>query len=67
MAMIGAMKKANSTEPEKYLPALAATNMPGVTSPALGYDTRGDLKIGGITLYKVVKGKWETLESVGGK
>jgi branched-chain amino acid transport system substrate-binding protein len=67
MAMIAAMKKANSVEPEKYLPALAATNMPGVTTPALGYDARGDLKIGGITLYKVVKGKWETLESVGGK
>lgn len=67
MAMIAAMKKANSVEPDKYLPALAATNMPGVTTPTLGYDARGDLKIGGITLYKVVKGKWETLESVGGK
>ncbi len=67
MAMITAMKKANSVEPEKYLPALAATSMPGVTTPQLAYDTRGDLKIGGITLYKVVKGKWEPLESVGGK
>jgi branched-chain amino acid transport system substrate-binding protein len=67
MAMFDAMKAANSTDPAKYLPFLAKTNMPAVTTKSLAYDPRGDLKNGGITLYKVVDGKWTTLESVGGK
>jgi branched-chain amino acid transport system substrate-binding protein len=67
MAMFSAMKKANSTDPAKYLPYLAKTDMPGVTTKELAYDAKGDLKNGGITLYKVVDGKWTTLESVGGK
>jgi branched-chain amino acid transport system substrate-binding protein len=67
MAMFTAMKTANSTDPAKYLPVLAKTSMPAVTSSNLAYDARGDLKNGGITLYKVVDGKWTTLQSVGGK
>ncbi|WP_118183744.1 branched-chain amino acid ABC transporter substrate-binding protein [Paraburkholderia phosphatilytica] len=67
MAMFDAMKAANSTDPAKYLPYLAKTNMQAVTTKDLAYDQRGDLKNGGITLYKVVDGKWTTLESVGGK
>jgi branched-chain amino acid transport system substrate-binding protein len=67
MAMFAAMKKANSTDPAKYLPVLAQTSMPAVTSSNLSYDAKGDLKNGGITLYKVVDGKWTTLQSVGGK
>jgi branched-chain amino acid transport system substrate-binding protein len=67
MAMFAAMKAANSTDPAKYLSYLAKTNMPAVTTKELAYDERGDLKNGGITLYKVVDGKWTTLQSVGGK
>jgi branched-chain amino acid transport system substrate-binding protein len=67
MAMFAAMKSANSTDPAKYLPLLAKIDMPGVTSKQLAYDSKGDLKNGGITLYKVVDGKWTTLQSVGGK
>ncbi|MBV8627798.1 MAG: branched-chain amino acid ABC transporter substrate-binding protein [Paraburkholderia sp.] len=67
MAMFDAMKKANSTDPAKYLPFLAKTSMPAVTAKDLAYDPKGDLKNGGITLYKVVDGKWTTLQSVGGK
>jgi len=67
MALFNAMKKANSTDPAKYLPFLAKTDMPGVTTSKLAYDQKGDLKNGGITLYKVVGGKWTTLQSVGGK
>jgi len=67
MAMFDAMKKANSTDPAKYLPVLAKTSMPAVTTKDLAYDAKGDLKNGGITLYKVVDGKWTTLQSVGGK
>ncbi len=67
MALFTAMKAANSTDPAKYLPFLAKTSMPAVTSADLGYDAKGDLKNGGITLYKVVDGKWTTLQTVGGK
>ncbi|TMS57889.1 branched-chain amino acid ABC transporter substrate-binding protein [Imbroritus primus] len=67
MAMMKAMVKANSAEPAKYLPVLAKTSMIGVTTRNLAYDARGDLKDGGITVYKVVDGQWTVLESVGGK
>ncbi|CBW73682.1 branched-chain amino acid ABC transporter substrate-binding protein [Mycetohabitans rhizoxinica] len=67
MALFEAMKKANSTDPAKYLPALARTDMSGVTAKHVAYDAKGDLKNGGITLYKVVNGQWTPLQSVGGK
>ena len=41
-------------------------SMIGVTTRNLAYDARGDLKVGGITVYKVVDGQWMVLESVGG-
>jgi len=67
MAMFAAMKAANSTDPAKYLPFLAKTSMPAVTTNHLAYDEHGDLKNGGITLYKVVDGQWTALQSIGGK
>ncbi|HTH59409.1 MAG TPA: branched-chain amino acid ABC transporter substrate-binding protein [Paraburkholderia sp.] len=67
MAMFTAMKNANSTDPAKYLPYLAKTSMPAVTTKNLSYDEHGDLKNGGITLYKVVDGQWTPLQSIGGK
>lgn len=67
MAMFSAMKKANSTDPAKYLPLLAKTDMAGVTSTHIAYDAKGDLRNGGITMYKVEKGEWKPLKSIGGK
>lgn len=67
MAMFTAMKNADSTDPTKYLPFLAKTKMAGITTPDLEYDAKGDLKNGGITMYKVVNGEWTVLQSVGGK
>jgi len=67
MALFSAMKRANSTDPARYLPMLARTAMPAVTTHTLAYDAHGNLKNGGITLYKVVNGKWVTLQSVGGR
>jgi branched-chain amino acid transport system substrate-binding protein len=67
MALLTAMKKANSTDPAKYLPELAKTNMPGVTTTHLAYDEHGDLKNGGITIYKAENGKWTPLQSIGAK
>ncbi|MDN0074308.1 branched-chain amino acid ABC transporter substrate-binding protein [Crenobacter sp. SG2303] len=66
MAMIDAMKQANSSEPAKYLPVLAKIQYSGVTSSDWTYDDKGDLKNGGITLYKVENGQWKVLETVGG-
>jgi branched-chain amino acid transport system substrate-binding protein len=65
MALFDAMKKANSTDPAKYLPYLAKTSMPAVTTKDLAYDSKGDLKNGGITMYKVEDGKWAPLQTVG--
>ncbi|KZE25966.1 amino acid/amide ABC transporter substrate-binding protein (HAAT family) [Crenobacter luteus] len=65
-AMIDAMKQANSAEPAKYLPVLAKISHTGVTSSNWSYDDKGDLKDGGITVYKVENGEWKVLETVGG-
>jgi branched-chain amino acid transport system substrate-binding protein len=65
MSLMLAMKRANSTEPAKYLPALARTNVAGVTSSKISYDAIGDLKEGGITVYQVKNGAWVPLTTVG--
>lgn len=64
--LIAAMKEADSVKPADYLPKLAAINHSGVTSASWSYDEKGDLKDGGITVYKVENGEWKVLETVGG-
>ncbi|UDM17179.1 branched-chain amino acid ABC transporter substrate-binding protein [Vogesella sp. XCS3] len=64
--LIAAMKEANSAEPAKYLPVLAKINYTGVTSSNWSYDDKGDLKDGGITVYKVEGGEWKVMETIGG-
>jgi branched-chain amino acid transport system substrate-binding protein len=61
--MIEAMKQAGSTEPGKYLPALAKIQHTGVTGP-IQFDEKGDIKGGAITLYQVKNGQWAVLEIV---
>nr|WP_223879240.1 branched-chain amino acid ABC transporter substrate-binding protein [Chitinimonas arctica] len=65
--MIAAMKKANSIDPKAYLPELAKNSYAGVTSSAIAFDDKGDLKDGGITVYKVQNGAWTVLETIGAK
>jgi branched-chain amino acid transport system substrate-binding protein len=62
--MIAAMQKADSVEPAKYLPALAAITYDGVTAK-IQFDEKGDLKGGAITVYQVQHGKWQPLETLG--
>jgi len=62
-AMITAMEKAGSAEPEKYLAELPNIRFAGVTGE-IGFDARGDVLGGAITLYRVKAGKWEVLETV---
>ena len=65
VVMIQAMLKAGSSDPAKYLPELAKTQIDGVIGP-IAFDDKGDLKDGPVTLYKVTKGKWEPVETIGG-
>ena len=54
--LIEAMKKANSTDPAKYLPELAKISYDGITAK-IEFDEHGDTKNGAITLYTVKDGK----------
>ena len=65
--LLAAMKKADSAVPAKYLPVLAQIEHKGVTSARIAYDSKGDLKDGGITVFKVQQGKWTVLETIGVK
>lgn len=65
MVMIEAMKKAGSSDPARYLPALAQTDYQGVTG-RIRFDAKGDIEGGAVTLYKVSGGQWVPLETVGG-
>jgi branched-chain amino acid transport system substrate-binding protein len=62
---VAAMKQADSSDPAKYLPALAGITHTGVTGP-IGFDEKGDLKGGLITIYQVKDGKWMPVETIGG-
>ena len=60
---VEAMKRADSTEPAKFLPEIAKTNYQGVIGP-IEFDEKGDLKNAPITIYVVKNGSWEPLEVV---
>ena len=56
MVMVEAMKKANSTEPAKYMPALSSISYDGVTGK-IAFDNKGDIKNGALTLFTYKEGK----------
>jgi branched-chain amino acid transport system substrate-binding protein len=59
--MVAAMVKAGSAEPAKYLPVLAKTDgYQGVTGK-IGFDNKGDIKNGALTLYTYKGGNKESL------
>ncbi len=63
--MIAAMQKAGSADPVKYLPELGKIEYNGVTA-RIGFDEKGDLRGGAVTLYQVTQGKWKALQTLGG-
>jgi branched-chain amino acid transport system substrate-binding protein len=64
MVMVDAMVRANSTEPAKYLEALAKTDgYKGVTG-TISFDEKGDIKNGALTLYTYKGDKREALAVV---
>ena len=60
MALIEAMKNANSADPAKYLPALQKLDYKGVTGHIV-FDKNGDVKEAGVTLYQFQNGAWKPL------
>jgi len=64
IALLNAMKQADSSDPQKYLPVLAKIQSPGVTTQTISYDGRGDLNDAGLTIYKVVGGDFKPIEIV---
>ena len=62
MVIAAAMKAANSTDPAKYLPALARINYKGITAD-IAFDAHGDLTHGLLTIFQVKDGKWEVVRS----
>ncbi len=64
MVMAAAMEKAGSADPAKYLPELAKTDgYKGVTG-TIGFDEKGDIKNGALTLYTYKDGKREQIAVV---
>jgi branched-chain amino acid transport system substrate-binding protein len=63
--LIAAMVQADSFDSAVYLPVLAKIQHQGV-SAYVQFDEKGDIKGGGISLYKVKNGEWEYIETVGG-
>ncbi len=60
-ALVEAMKLAGSTEPAAYLPALQKVDFQGVTG-RIAFDDKGDVRDGGVSLYRFADGKWEALQ-----
>ena len=64
MVVADAMKRADSVDPAKYLPAVGKTSYDGVTA-LIEFDPVGDLKGGAISIYQYKGGKLEYVETLG--
>jgi len=62
MVLAAAMKAADSTDPAKYLPALAKIGYGGITAD-ISFDAHGDLTHGLLTIFEVKDGKWVVIKS----
>ena len=56
MVFAKAMQSANSSDPAKFLPALAAVRHEGITG-SIAFDRKGDLRDAAMTIYTFRKGK----------
>jgi branched-chain amino acid transport system substrate-binding protein len=65
MVMADSMKRADSVDPAKFLPAIGKTHYDGVTA-LIEFDELGDLKGGAISIYKYSGGQLEYVETLGG-
>jgi branched-chain amino acid transport system substrate-binding protein len=58
--LVDAMKRANSTDPKKYIPMLKTTNFKGVTAN-IAFEPNGEMKNAATTLYTYKDGKKSAL------
>src|SRR5687768_6954175 len=63
--LIEAMKKANSTDPKKYLPELQKLSFTGASGP-ISFDQKGDRKDAEITMFTMKGGKLEPIAIIKG-
>ncbi len=63
---IDAMKRANSTKPAVFMPALRSSQYGGITGQ-ISFDKNGDLNNPTSTLYQVKGGKWVPVTTIGAK
>ena len=63
--LIEAMKKANSTDPKKYLPELQKISFTGASGP-ISFDDKGDRKDAEITMFTMKGGKLEPVAVIKG-
>ena len=63
--LIEAMKKANSTDPKKYLPELQKISYTGASGP-ISFDQKGDRKDAEITMFTMKGGKLEPIAIIKG-
>jgi branched-chain amino acid transport system substrate-binding protein len=61
MLMVDSMVRAQSADPAKYLPVLAATTKYKGVTGTISFDDKGDIKNGALTLKTVRGGRLETL------
>jgi ABC-type branched-subunit amino acid transport system substrate-binding protein len=66
IALLTAMKNANSTDPKVYTPYLGKVSIKGVSAPSIAYDAKGDLKDAPVTIYKVEHGAFKPVDTIAG-
>jgi len=66
IALLTAMKNANSTDPKVYGPYLGKLSIKGVSADRISYDTKGDLKAAPVTIYKVEHGVFKPVDTIAG-
>ncbi|SAL81127.1 extracellular ligand-binding receptor [Caballeronia arvi] len=64
-AIINAMKKADSTDPKKYLSALQANSFDGIIGK-IAFQKNGDLAVANASLFQEQGGKWAILDTTQG-
>ncbi|MBD9456104.1 branched-chain amino acid ABC transporter substrate-binding protein [Pseudomonas sp. PDM05] len=64
--LVAAIEKADSVDPQKYLPVLRAISYPGVTG-TLAFDAEGNLKKPSFTVYQVKANQWQPVSVAGGQ
>ena len=63
--LVDAMKRADSVDPAKYLPAVQQSKFNGATG-LVEFDEAGNRKNGAVTIYQVRNCQWEIADVVGG-